>query len=300
MNGGRDKYMEIKTVLTETFPELDIHSLTRIGNGKSGEIFLVNDEIVFKVPLSSDKSDSSLALEYEVLCSLDGKVKIAIPKPLYFGTLADGRAVLGESLVHGIQFTQELYEGLSQSEKDEIFAQMGDIFCQIHNADVSQIKNVVLCDNTDPLADFHKYYTDSVKNALTPAEQLQIQKIADDFATAVAANTVPMVLCHGDLHFKNLNYDPATKKICGLLDFGEVHYSDPLNDMRYFWSDTVVKMLRSYSGNIGENAAERHLFYCVCNIIEEAHDELEDGTAGDYVERLKKIMFQKPLSSFES
>ena len=292
--------MKIKTLLTETFPELDIHSLTRMGNGKSGEIFLVNDEIVFKVPLFTDKSDSNLELEYEVLCSLDGKVEIAIPKPLYFGTLSDGRAVLGESLVHGIQFTQELYEGLSQSEKDEIFAQMGDIFYQIHSADIPQIKNVSVCGNADPLTDFYKYYMDSVKDALTPAEQAQVQKIADDFAAAVAANPVPVVLCHGDMHFANLNYDPATKKICGLLDFGIANYSDPLNDMRYFWSDTVAKMLPSYSGNIGENAAERHLFYCVCNIIEEAHDELEDGTAGYYVDKLKNIIFQEPLSSFES
>jgi aminoglycoside phosphotransferase (APT) family kinase protein len=287
--------MEIKTLLIETFPGLTIHSLTRMGKGKAGEIFLINDEIVFKVPLTFDASDSDLALEYEVLCALHGNVDITIPKPLYFGTFPDGRKVLGESLIPGIQFTQELYEELSQPEKDAIFAQMGDIFYQIHSASVPRIKNVGEFDG-DPLADFYKYYTDSVKNALSHDEQAQIQKIADEFATAIKANPVPVVLCHGDLHFKNLNYDPAEKKICGLLDFGEVHYSDPLNDMRYFWSDTVSKMLRSYSGNIGENAAERHLFYCMCNIIEAANDELANSTACEHTGKLKRIIFQKPLA----
>jgi aminoglycoside phosphotransferase (APT) family kinase protein len=289
--------MKIKALLAETFPDLAIHSLIRMGKGKAGEIFLVNDEIVFKVPLifdASDTSDSDLGLEYEVLCALHGNVDIAIPKPLYFGTLPDGRAVLGESLVPGVQFTQELYEELSQPEKDDIFVQMGDIFCQIHSADVPCIKNTGEFDD-DPLADFYKYYTDSVKNTLSRDEQARVIKIAADFATAIKANPVPVVLCHGDLHFKNLNYEPAQKKICGLLDFGEVHYSDPLNDMRYFWSDTVSKMLRSYSGNIGENAAERHLFYCMCNIIESVNDELSNGTACGHIDRLKRIIFQEPL-----
>jgi aminoglycoside phosphotransferase (APT) family kinase protein len=286
--------MTIKTLLTETFPHLAIHALIRMGNGKAGEIFLVNDEIVFKVPLTSDTSDE-LELEYEVLCALHGKVNITIPQPVCFGTLPDGRKVLGESLIPGIQFTQELYEELSQPEKDAVFAQMGDIFYQIHSSAVPRIKNAAVYDRDNPLDDFHEYYTDSVKNALTPIEQAQIQKIAEEFATAVAAAPVPVVLCHGDMHFANLNYDPVTKKICGLLDFGIVNYNDPLNDMRYFWSDTVSKMLRFYPGNIGENAAERHLFYCMCNIIEAANGELINGTACEYTDRLKRIIFQEPL-----
>ncbi|MCL2698673.1 MAG: aminoglycoside phosphotransferase family protein [Oscillospiraceae bacterium] len=285
--------MKNSTDLTQ-IPGITIHSLARIGNGKAGEIFLVNGEIVFKVPLSSDTSDE-LELEYEVLGALQGKVDIAIPKPLYFGTLPDGRKVLGESLVPGIQFTQELYEELSQPEKDAVFAQMGDIFHQIHSADVPRIKNIDEYDNNAPLADFYEHYTDTVKNALTHAQRVQVQKIAADFAEAVKADPVPVVLCHGDLHFANLNYDPVSKKICGLLDFGVVNYNDPLNDMRYFWSDTVIKMLRSYPGNIGANAGARHLFYCMCNLIEAARGDLENG-GDDFINRLRKVIFQEPLS----
>jgi aminoglycoside phosphotransferase (APT) family kinase protein len=286
----------MKKLLAEAFPGLIIHSLTRMGSGKSGEIFLANDEIVFKVALASDKSDSCLALEYDVLCALKGKMEITIPQPLYFGTLSNGRMVLGESLVPGIQFTQELYEEFTQSEKDALFAHMGEIFYQIHSANIPRIEKIAMYDYKENyFEDFHKYYTDNVKNTLTCAEQSQIQRIVGDFDAAIKTNPVPVVLCHGDLHFWNLNYDPITKKICGLLDFGLVCYNDPLNDMRYFWSDTVIKMLYTYPGDIGKDAAARHLFYCVCNIIEEAHGELESGTAGFYVDNLKNIIFQKPL-----
>lgn len=272
----------MKTLLAEAF-DLKINSLTRMGNGKSAEIFLADEEIVFKVGLASDTSDSSLDLEYEVLCALQGKMEIAIPKPLYLGALPDGRKVLGESLVSGIQFSQELYEEFSQHEKDALFAHMGEIFCQLHSAKIPPVTKAFKWDDAENFADFKKYYTDEIKNALTRAEQARIQKIADDFAAAVKNNPVPVVLCHGDLHFWNLNYDPAAKKICGLLDFGCACYNDPLNDMRYFWSDTTAKMLRAYRGDFGKNATERHLFYCMCNSIESAS-----------IDSLKRIIFQEP------
>jgi aminoglycoside phosphotransferase (APT) family kinase protein len=172
---------------------------------------------------------------------------------------------------------------------------LGDIFHQLHSAKVPRIEKISTFDNDENLADFHKFYTNDVKNSLSQKEQTQIQKIAENFTAAIKKNPVPVVLCHGDLHFWNLNYDPATKKICGLLDFGITCYNDPLNDMRYFWSDTVIKMLRAYRGDIGKNAAERHLFYCVCNIIEEAHDELANGKTAYQVENLKRVIFQEPL-----
>ncbi|MCL1844911.1 MAG: aminoglycoside phosphotransferase family protein [Defluviitaleaceae bacterium] len=333
--------MDMKNLLADVFPDLKIQSLSRMGSGKAGEIFLVNDEIVFKVALESDESHSELRVEYDVLCALhekvrighrghvseatrsleaessfpthkktsrrvsladsyyfrsEGKMDVAVPRPLYFGTLPDGRKVLGMSFVPGVQFTQEIYEEFSASEKDALFAQLGGILSQLHSTKIPQIENISMYDSRENLTDFHKYYTDAVKNALSLEEQRQIQKIADDFEAAVKANPVPLVLCHGDLHFGNLNYDPATKKICGLLDFGIVCFNDGLNDMRYFWSDTVIKMLRSYSGEIGEGAAERHLFYNICNLIEEAHGELASGEAGYYVDALKKAMFQEPLA----
>ena len=97
------------------------------------------------------------------------------------------------------------------------------------------------------------------------------------------------------MHFWNLHYAPDTKKICGILDFGIACYNDPLNDIRYFWGDAATKILASYRGNIGEYPAERHLFYNICNLIEEAYGELSNGEVGFYVDNLKKAMFQEPL-----
>jgi len=286
----------IKSLITETFPNLTIHSLKQFKSGKAGEIFLANDEIIFKIPLESDTSDSSLALEYKALTALQGKFTIAIPKPLYFGVLPDGREILGESLVPGEQFSQEAYESLTQDEKDGIFMQMGEIFHQFHTADVQEIPGAMVFGNAPNLAYFHENYTDVVKKELTPAERVLLEGIADEFINAVTKDPVPLVLNHGDLHFWNLNYDPATKKLCGLLDFGLVSYNDPLNDMCYFWNDTVEIMLRNYPTGVGENAGIRHLFYNLCNLIEEARVECLAGESRAFIGYLKDAMRQERLS----
>jgi hypothetical protein len=285
----------LKTFIAETFPGLVIKTFAKMGEGKAGEIYLVNNETVFKVPLSSDESDSDLVLEHETLCALQGKMKIAVPKPLYIGKLPDGRMVLGESLVPGVQFTYDMYDAMTQNEKDEIFRQMGDIFHQLHTADIPRVTNAPVYDVASSLEYFTEHYTDIVKKELSSAEQARIEEIYQNFITTTRGVTLPSVLCHGDVHFQNLNINPATKSICGLLDFGIVCYHDPVNDMRYFWPRDVERMLVKYPSNLGEGAGARHLFYCICNKIEETHEKLLDGGLSDSVYWLKQIIYQEPL-----
>jgi aminoglycoside phosphotransferase (APT) family kinase protein len=286
---------KIKALINGLFPDLSVQTVTKMGNGKAGEIFLVNGEIVFKLPLTSDTSDSDLFMEYKILSALDGKLEIAIPKPLYFGTLPDGRSILGESLVRGEQFTQDIYESFSQAEKDALFEQLGDIFHQLHSADIPKTEGIILYDAKSNLEYFYENYTDLVKKELTEAERNKLEQLARDYCAALEESPAPLALCHGDMHFKNLNYDPETKKFCGLLDFGLINYNDPLNDMRYFWADTVEKMLRNYPGDIGKNAGTRHLFYNLCNLLDEVHGNLKNSDPSEYLVYLKRAMYQQPL-----
>jgi aminoglycoside phosphotransferase (APT) family kinase protein len=230
-----------------------------------------------------------------VLSALYGRVRIAIPKPLYLGRLSDGRAVLGESLVPGVSFSQKAYEALSQPEKDAVFEQLGDIFCQIHHADIPPLDGVPTHTPEDNIAYFHEYYKEAVKEGFTEKEKARIESIYDDFCAAVAADPVPTALCHGDVHFANLCFDPQSKSICGLLDFSIAEYNDPLNDMRYFWNDTTAKMLAAYTGGIGKNVGARHLFYGLSNLIEEAYYERANGGTFYFNAQIKKLIGQEPL-----
>ncbi|MCL2189843.1 MAG: aminoglycoside phosphotransferase family protein [Defluviitaleaceae bacterium] len=283
------------TYLQEAFPNLEIRTLTHLANGKAGAVYLANGEIVFKTHLASNTSDSNLALEFAALELLHGKTTLAVPKPLYFATLSNGREILGMSLLSGVQFTDEIYASLTEAEQSIIYAQLGEFLHEMHTLPAPRLQGATEYGNAPNSDYFYENYTDLVKNELTPTEQEKLAHIVQAFEATIHENPPPQVLNHGDLHFWNMHYNPLTKRLCGVLDFGLVSYHDPLNDMCYFWSDSVAKMLTKYPAPLGAGAGARHLFYNLCNLIEEAREELERGGTKTYIGYVKEAMWQAVL-----
>jgi len=278
-------------LINNAFPDLTIHALKKIGKGKACEVYLANDEIVFKIPLKAN-SAAGLSAEYRVLSALCGKVN-HIPQPLYFGTLPDGKLILGESLMPGIQFSSEIYDSLTESEQDDVFSVMGEFVRQIYYADIPRIEGIPINDPKKNIRIFETRYTETIKNVLNDAERSKVDEIYHNFLQALELH-VPIVLCHADMHFWNLQYDPKMRRVCGLLDFGEACYADLMEDMEYYWPVQVAKIMRGHGSILDENAGVRHLFYCMSNLMNEANDELANG-AMNYVNYLKELIYSKPF-----
>ena len=119
-------------MISKTFPDLTVRSLTLMCNIKANDVYIANNEIVFKIPNNVD-NPSCLSVEYRVLCALRGKVS-GVPQPLYFGTLPDGRLILGISLIQGVQFSSEIYDSLTEAEQDDVY----DVRANISNKSIMQ------------------------------------------------------------------------------------------------------------------------------------------------------------------
>jgi len=195
----------IKSLIESTVGNVQIQTISKIGAGKSSEVFLANKTIVFKVQILDMNNISDLEMEYFALSALDGKIKIDIPKPLCFGIAPDGRQILGESFIDGIPFTGDLFEAMDESEKDIILAQVGNITSQIHNANKDIIDGIKIGIPAKSEKHFRDHYTDEVKYKLTDAEKSRLEKICNDFIAI--AHDAPITLCHGDTHLWNFNYD---------------------------------------------------------------------------------------------
>jgi len=282
--------MNTAALINEAFPDLKIRSLKKIGNGKACDVFLANNEIVFKIPLVPASPYSCLQVEYNALTALYGKTSMAIPQPLLFGNLPDGRLILGMSYLPGLQFTQELYESLSQPNKDIVFADIGEFLYQIHVAGNPKVDGIPTSELSQNIGYFHKNYQAIVMNKLTDTEQQRIDDIYNKYLTIIKSTTVPLVLNHGDIHFWNMNFNPATNRICGFYDFGEANYADPMEDMCYYWPFQVEKILQNYPAKLSETTPHRHLFYCISNIISEAYAELTNTGKSDYINYLKQVI----------
>jgi hypothetical protein len=80
---------DLRNLISETFQDLKINEFELIGKGKTASICLINNEIVFKVPLEGEGGIEPKK-EADVLKFLEGKLDIEIPKILYSGTSENG------------------------------------------------------------------------------------------------------------------------------------------------------------------------------------------------------------------
>ena len=124
----------LKKLITENFPELKIKEFSLLGKGKSGMICLVNNKVVFKIPLQNEGEIARWQKnETAVLRFLEGKLNIEIPKILYTATSESGLYIIGETLLSGTPLSYELYETYDDKTKADILRQLGKIVRQLHD-----------------------------------------------------------------------------------------------------------------------------------------------------------------------
>lgn len=64
---------QIQETITETFPDIEIKSIKKIGSGRNVIAVLVNDSVVFRIPKKEDATFNNPDKEIKVLNFLKGK-----------------------------------------------------------------------------------------------------------------------------------------------------------------------------------------------------------------------------------
>lgn len=278
---------QLKRLISQTFQELSIKEFELLGTGKAGIICLVNNEIVFKIPLQSEGDIARWQRnEATVLKFLEGKLDIEVPKILYTGTTEDGLYIIGETLLSGTTFSYELYDTFDQETKNNILRQFGKIVRQLHEAGGEEF-SCKLDEHQESLKDileeFNKRFSNEVRNVFSGEEIDRIEGIAEHYKEISTQYPVRKVLCHHDLHFFNLMFDTENKRISGLLDFGCVGYSEPARDLHYYFYPKFV--LEGYGDNGDKYFLDRQKFHALSNLLNNLQSEIANN--------------QKPYESLE-
>ena len=258
-----------KKLISETFKDLSIKEFALLGKGKAGIICLVNNEIVFKIPLQSEGDIARWQKnEAAVLRFLEGKLDIEIPRILYTATSESGLYIIGETLLSGTTFSYELYDTFEDKTKNDILKQLGRIVRKLHevggNDSSCQFDH---CQETleDMMDEFNKRFSVDVRNVFSSKEIEKIERIAEHYKKISVQHPVKPVLCHHDLHFYNLMFDMENKQISGLLDFGCAGYSEPASDWHYYFYPKYV--LEGYGDNGDKYFLDRQNFHALSHSL---------------------------------
>lgn len=116
---------------------------------------------------------------------------------------------------------------------------------------------------------------------------------------------VPQVASHGDLHFDNILYDPETKRLSGVIDFGGVGFCRPELNFGVFsqkCKDDITSMIcEEYSKESGNKVTLRDIrvsecarYVVILSQMLESRNEKEAQYAKQQISELRKSLAPEP------
>ena len=269
---------DLKILIAETFPDIEIRKFSSLGMGRSTYVYLVNDEIVMRVPKNDPGHQwpDSPEKEVGVLNFLRGKLDIKIPEIVCHAQAKDGRHIVGETLVLGTLFTQAMFDSFADETKWDILRQIGRIMRELHDVP-GRVPGVGCGTYQDTIRVFNEYFSPEIRALFSDAEIAEIQNISDNYEKLSIQHPAAPVLTHCDLHFGNMMFDVEQKRVCGLIDFGSSGYAEPARDMHYYFGDGAKEILSGYGDNGDKYLPERQKFQSITNMLSNIGEDIREN-----------------------
>lgn len=280
---------ELKEIIADTFPEIEIKDIKKIGKGRNVCAVLVNKNIVFRIPIRENASFNQPDKEVKILNFLKGKLSFQVPEILYYRTNKSGQRIIGETLINGTVYTRELHDSFDVETKANILGQIGQMMRELHNLPPAPnwLDRPPL-EYTDSLEAFDEYFPKSVQQQFTTEQIQKIRAVRDRYAYLSKNFPVKPVLTHCDMHFGNMMFDTSKKQIVGIIDFGEAGYAEPSRDMHYYYGEGIEQLMAGYGKIADPYFMERQLFQSVTNMLADIKEDLEAEKSPD--RNVKKVL----------
>jgi len=212
----------VKQILIEQVPNLPIKSIEQIGEGFDNTVFILNDEILLRFP-RRENAVTILEVEKKLLPFIKDYISFQTTIPFIFGQPSEKYPwpFLGYNVIKGKPPIR-----LNRQERINMIEPLAKILKQIHSIPLSTFSHLKLPHDELRRLDikyrkpqFLKYAEEAIKQKLLPNEMM-IKQYIENLQEIIPKT--PLVLVHGDLHFKNMivNDDNALE---GIIDWGDAH-----------------------------------------------------------------------------
>lgn len=258
--------MEIPAPILERmkacFPDLTISSVHMGQNSLISDVFIVNNELVFRFP-KDERGRHSLAEEARILDLARKYVQMRIP---HFEHQEDDfvvyRLIPGEPLY----FTDILV--LDEVTQDQLAEQVATFLRQLHSIPKQELElyEISPFGGTRGLEDCIRFYQD-IESELFPLLMSMAKDWVAQLFEPVLDGSVSlkceMALTHNDLAPYHFFYDKNGRRINGVIDFGTAGIGDPAGDFALIinaYGESFLRRMEKYDPQI-HNALDRARFY---------------------------------------
>ncbi len=219
-------------------------NITKIGEGMDSVAFLVNDSLVFRFP-KDEEVRQNLAKEIAALPILRQQLELEIPDFEYIGAKD---SFVGYRKIEGEFLTKASFYSFSKNEQANIQKTLAEFLTTIHQQNLDEfIKYGIEVQNfrAEYQSDFEntrKYVFPllSVENKefITKQFRLYLENDENFFYQPV--------LLHNDFRAEHIFVDTETKKITGIIDFGDIGIGDADYDLMCLVEDYGEDFVQSF------------------------------------------------------
>lgn len=252
----------IKAKIKEIFPNLEIKSLRANTDGLINEVFIVNEDLVFRLPKNASHQ-KLLTNETKIIELARKYVEIPLPQ---FEYVSDELVVY--RFMRGNALRREDILKLHAREQAQIAQQLGDFLRQFHDIPMSEIEQngIARSDVNRSRKVWLKLFEDA-KKELFPLMMPHVREsIEEHFASLIDdsdfMNYTPKLI-NGDIVPYHIIFDREAKRINGIIDFGTAGIGDPAADFAciiYNYGESFLKRMADVYPEISE-AVRRARFW---------------------------------------
>lgn len=251
------------------FTFTNVHPI--LNKGDDHAVLILDNEWVFRFP-KSESYTASFKHELEILDALRPRTVVSIPNYEY---VSQNKGFGGYKMIQGDELTPELFATLSEAEKDALAVELGKFNSAMHSLPTS-LRPAVVGDDDETYPQVYARKRELLER--TFGEDL-VRVLDRFFAQYDQIKPPELRLVHGDLTDDHVLYDTVSRKIAGVIDFGDVGPFDPAGDFTYFWecsNEFPQKMYMHYTHK-DEGLLERSHWYFVRYEFSRLVDNIEAG-----------------------
>lgn len=227
-------------------------------------MILLDNKIAFRFEHDIDDEDTNLLRERSVLKALKNPLgSLSIPDYTY---IPDSPYFAGYKLIQGTRLSPWRFERLSKSNRSEAAKRLGAFLTELHSFPIAQARKLGV---RERIGENNRLFHHKLQGKETFAErsdelQPEVRKIFGRWierSKEIDPSFEP-ALTHDDLWYKHIYHDPATGKLSGIIDWGDIEITDPAKDFYGFWVygeaflDEVLSHYKYADPNIKERSFE--------------------------------------------
>ena len=254
----------VSAALSSDFPDLDVQSISFLGEGWNSSAFLVNEDLVFRFPKREDV-EQKLDKELKLLPRLQEQLPVAIPQLAFatrspahfpfiyaghkkldgfFGWNTSNEALHPEALARSVAETLSALHQFPRGEAlalgcEEEYASLDETYCAELMEEFARIGDCPVCAEFEP----------------------QLKSYIDSVVPSTFGEPQQLTVAHTDLLPDHLLLEPSLSKVCGIIDWGEIKIADPAEDFAglYYWlgRDFVEAILEYYDQPLDSSILDR-------------------------------------------